>query len=128
MAISMSERLRTHNFIEMCKTEALSTSLKILEVFGQSMTDARKEFIIDRVSKYIDQYKLDTTYALNSYSLVRPDQPPEDSAEQVEDFFVKTSEIVDIFSELQGRMVGMLVGLVVSELTTFLLMEDKSCV
>lgn len=125
MAISMSDHLRTHTFVEMCKTEALSSGLKLLECVGQSMTATHEEFIISSVLNYIDQYSLEDTYDLESYILIQPDQTSDKSVEQAEDFFVKASEVSTLFSKLQGRVVGMLVGLVINELTLFLLMEGR---
>lgn len=123
MAMSMSDCLRAHTFMEMCKTEALSACLHVLECVGKKMTDVRKDLILHSVSKFIDQYNLDEVYDVESYILVQPDQSPEESVEQAEDFFVKASEVSVIFEKMQLRVVSMLIGLVVSDFTTLLLME-----
>lgn len=123
MGISMSERLRSHTFIEMCKTEALSACLQVLEDCGETMTVFRKDFILQSISKFITQYELDASYDLESYILVQPDKSEDEVTEEAEDFFVKASEVSAIFMKLQLRVVSMLVGLVISNFTMFLVTE-----
>lgn len=125
MGISMSDRLRAHTFVEMCKTEALNISLDLLEKLDLQMDGKHKDFILGRVERWISQYELEKTYNIESYILVKPDQTEEDSVEQAEDFFVKASEVSELFTDLQWRLTSILVDLVVSELTTFLLMEGR---
>lgn len=126
MGISMSERLRSHTFIEMCKTEALSACLRVLEDCGETMTASRKDFILQSISKFITQYELDASYDLESYILVQPDKSEDEVTEEAEDFFVKASEVSDIFMKLQLRVVSMLVGLVISNFTMFLVTERRN--
>ena len=121
MGISMSDSLRTHTFIEMCKTEALNSSLKLFEVMDIPMSDEHKDFVLARVEECIKQYELEKVYELESYILVES----EDDTDQVDDFFVKASEVSGLFAEFQVQLVSMLVGIVVVELTTFLLMEGR---
>lgn len=126
MGISMSERLRSHTFIEMCKTEALSACLRVLEDCGETMTASRKDFILQSISKFITQYELDASYDLESYILVQPDKSEDEVIEEAEDFFVKASEVSAIFMKLQLRVVSMLVGLVISNFTMFLVTERRN--
>ena len=126
MGISMSERLRSHTFIEMCKTEALSACLRVLEDCGETMTASRKDFILQSISKFITQYELDASYDLESYILVQPDKSEDEATEEAEDFFVKASEVSAIFMKLQLRVVSMLVGLVISNFTMFLVTERRN--
>ena len=126
MGISMSERLRSHTFIEMCKTEALSACLRVLEDCGETMTASRKDFILQSISKFITQYELDASYDLESYILVQPDKSEDAVTEEAEDFFVKASEVSAIFMKLQLRVVSMLVGLVISNFTMFLVTERRN--
>lgn len=126
MGISMSERLRSHTFIEMCKTEALSACLRVLEDCGETMTASRKDFILQSISKFITQYELDASYDLESYILVQPDKSEDEVTEEAEDFFVKASEVSAIFMKLQLRVVSMLVGLVISNFTMFLVTERRN--
>ena len=126
MGISMSERLRSHTFIEMCKTEALSACLRVLEDCGETMTASRKDFILQSISKFITQYELDASYDLESYILVQPDKSEDEATEEAEDFFVKASEVSAIFMKLQLRVVSMLVGLVISNFTMFLVTEGRN--
>ena len=126
MGISMSERLRSHTFIEMCKTEALSACLRVLEDCGETMTASRKDFILQSISKFITQYELDASYDLESYILVQPDKSEDAVTEEAEDFFVKASEVSAIFMKLQLRVVSMLVGLVISNFTMFLVTEGRN--
>ena len=126
MGISMSERLRSHTFIEMCKTVALSACLQVLEDCGETMTVSRKDFILQSISKAITQYELDASYDLESYILVQPDKSEDEVTEEAEDFFVKASEVSAIFMKLQLRVVSMLVGLVISNFTMFLVTERRN--
>ena len=126
MGISMSESLRSHTFIEMCKTEALSACLRVLEDCGETMTASRKDFILQSISKFITQYELDASYDLESYILVQPDKSEDAVTEEAEDFFVKASEVSAIFMKLQLRVVSMLVGLVISNFTMFLVTEGRN--
>lgn len=125
MGISMGDKLRAHTFVEMCKTEAIGASLKILESINCPMTEAYEEFIVDRVNSCIEQYNLEKTYDLESYIFVGPDQSKEDVVDQADEFFVKASEVSVVFSELQSCLVGMLIDIIIGEFSTYLIVERE---
>jgi hypothetical protein len=117
----MSDRLKAHTFVEMCKTETLNTCMKLVDHAGFSMSTAQKDFVLDRVMACIEQHDLEKTYDIESYILVSEGQTKAEAISEADDLFVKASDASKIFTELQTSIVGMLMDIVIGEFTAHVL-------
>ncbi len=117
MGSSIKDNLRSHTFVEMCKLEVLDVCRKTLDELGLSMTKNCENHILKSVVTAINEYKLDGIYDINSYGLVSA------SGDETDELYVKASEVTSIFSEMQGRILQMLVDIIMCDLSLFLAKE-----